>query len=141
MNVTAWRESYEHLLSAQFLASLSIDERVESWRRGLARDPRSTVVADVDGEVRGYATAGIPRSEEKPRDLELYMIYQLAGMHGSGSGQALLDAVLGDRPAFVWVAELNPRAIAFYRRNGFEADGACTVARQWESLAEIRMVR
>ncbi len=64
MNVTAWRESYEHLLSAQFLASLSIGERVESWRRGLARDPRSTVVADVDGEVRGYATAGIPRSEE-----------------------------------------------------------------------------
>lgn len=72
---------------------------------------------------------------------ELDMIYQLASMHGSGSGQALLDATIADAPAFLWTAELNPRAQAFYRRNGFEPDGAREVRADWESLVEIRLVR
>ena len=62
-------------------------------------------------------------------------------MHGSGTGQALLDAAVGDRPAFLWTAEDNPRAQAFYRRNGFIADGARKIEPEWENLAEIRMVR
>lgn len=141
VNLTAWREAYAHFLSPEFLAGLSLPELHERWNRGLERGLAGTVVSEVDGDVRGYATAGAARSEEKPRDLELYMIYQLASEHGSGSGQALLDAALGDEPAFLWVAELNPRAIAFYRRNGFEPDGARMIAEQWDNLAEIRMVR
>jgi hypothetical protein len=65
----------------------------------------------------------------------------MASLHGSGSGQGLLDAVIGTEPAFLWTAELNPRAQSFYRRNGFVADGARKVAESWENLAEIRMVR
>ncbi|PZE62480.1 GNAT family N-acetyltransferase [Curtobacterium sp. MCLR17_044] len=38
--------------------------------------------------------------------------------------QALLDTVLADRPASLWVAADNLRAHAFYRRNGFTPDGA-----------------
>lgn len=141
VNVTSWRESYAHILSAEFLANLNLDDRIERWERSIELSAQHTYVLEVGGEVRGYSSAGLPRSEEKPRDLELYMLYQLASEHGSGSGQALLDAALGDAPAFLWVAELNPRAIAFYRRNGFEPDGAREVAPQWEGMAEIRMVR
>ena len=43
--------------------------------------------------------------------------------------------------AFLWVAELNPRAIAFYRKNRFEPDGERTVSAERENLVEIRMVR
>ncbi len=54
----------------------------------------------------------------------------------------LFDAALeAGEPAYLWVAEDNPRAHAFYRRNGFVADGARKVAEQWEDLTEIRMVR
>lgn len=141
VNVTAWRDTYRDVLSAEFLAALSIEERVDSWRRALERARVPAMVTEVDGEVRGYAVAGPPNSEEAPRDLQLYMIYQLASEHGTGSGQALLEAAIGDRPAFLWVAERNPRAIAFYRRNGFEPDGLRDLAEQWENLAEIRMVR
>ena len=141
VRVTSWRETYSHILSAEFLDQLDVAEGTERWRRSLETGRADTMVLDVNGEVRGYATAGAPHSEEKPRDLELYMIYQLASEHGNGSGQALLDATIQDRPCFVWVAELNPRAIAFYHRNGFEPDGAREVAEQWENLAEIRMVR
>ena len=55
---------------------------------------------------------------DAPRDLELESLYVLASRHGSGAGQSLLDAVISDRPAYLWVADNNPRARAFYTRNG-----------------------
>jgi ribosomal protein S18 acetylase RimI-like enzyme len=141
VNVAAWRYTYAHLLSPDFLAALDEQQFTERYKRRFADRTEGFVVLEVDGEVRGYAMAGAPESDDDPRDLQLYMIYQLPSEHGSGSGQALLDAVLGDRPAFLWVAEDNPRTIAFYRRNRFEPDGATESIERWESLPTIRMVR
>ncbi|WP_309714081.1 GNAT family N-acetyltransferase [Pseudolysinimonas sp.] len=138
---TGWREAYAHLLSADFLAELSSD--AEAFRRGIANARRSvTVVAELDGEVVGYALAGPPADEDDaPRDWCLRHLYQYSRLHGSGTGQALLDAAVGDRPSYLWTAEDNPRAIAFYRRNGFLPDGTRKTAPEWENLASIRMVR
>jgi GNAT superfamily N-acetyltransferase len=138
---TGWREAYAHLLSAEFLADLASD--VESFRNGIARAQRSvTVIAELDGEVVGYAYASPPADDEDaPRDWCLRHLYQYSRAHGSGTGQALLDAAVGDRPTYLWTAEDNPRAIAFYRRNGFTPDGAHKVEPAWENLASLRMVR
>ena len=136
VHVTSWRESYSGFMSPGFLAAMSIPERAVGWRASVERNP--ITVLEVDGDVRGFSIAG---HGDGPRDLELRLLYQLASEHGTGSGQALLDAAIGDRPAHLWVAELNPRAQAFYRRNGFEADGERKVEPLWENLAEIRMVR
>lgn len=56
------------------------------------------------------------------------------------SGQRLLDAAIGDRDAFLWVFRDNPRAPAFYVRNGFAPDGAERVEKFFGPV-EIRMVR
>lgn len=137
---TGWREAYAHLLSPEFLANLTND--AESWRDGIARAVRSvTVVAELDGAVVGFAHAGPATEEDAPRDWCLPMIYQYSSAHGSGTGQALLDAAIGDRPAYLWTAEDNPRALAFYRRNGFTPDGTRKTIPDWENLAAIRMVR
>jgi len=56
-------------------------------------------------------------------------------------GQALLDHVLGDSPAMLWVAAQNPRAIAFYRRNGFEFDGVEKVDPVAPLITDARMLR
>jgi len=136
VHVTSWRESYSGFMSPGFLAAMSIPERAVGWRASVERNTIN--VLEVDGEVRGFSMAGHGGG---PRDLELRLLYQLASEHGTGSGQALLDAAIGDRPAHLWVAELNPRAQAFYRRNGFEPDGERKVEPLWENLAEIRMVR
>jgi ribosomal protein S18 acetylase RimI-like enzyme len=141
VNLVGWRETYSPLLSPAVVAGFSEEALLQKWERGLANELAGTVVAEVEGEVRGYAAAGPGFMRENPRDLQLYMIYQLASEHGSGSGRAMLEAVIGDRPAFLWVARDNPRAIAFYRRNGFETDGTEDVYEQWENLPEIRMVR
>ena len=70
------------------------------------------------------------------------MIYALRRVHGTGVGQALLDAVIGKDSAYLWVLEDNPRAQAFYRRNSFVPDGRRELLPpEWEELPEIRMVR
>jgi ribosomal protein S18 acetylase RimI-like enzyme len=140
IRTTGWRETYAHLLSAEFLArSTSNPDRI----RTSIESGTPVVVAELDGDVVGFACASTPLDGEvdPPRDLQLWFIYQYARAHGSGTGQLLLDAALGDRPAYLWVAEGNPRAIAFYRRNGFTPDGTHKTAPEWENLAEIRMVR
>lgn len=143
VHVECWRQAYGHFLSAAFLASRSFDEAAANWTRTLERaDPNhEIVVLEVDAALRGFAMSGPTHDADPVRDRTLYSLYQLDSEHGSGSGKALLEAVLHDEPASLWVAELNPRARAFYTRNGFIADGAQKNEPRWENLSEIRMVR
>jgi ribosomal protein S18 acetylase RimI-like enzyme len=92
--------------------------------------------------VVGFAGAGPARDDDAPAAEELYTVYVLAELHGTGAGQAVVERVLADRPASVWVFEDNPRAQGFYSRLGFMPDGA----RHLEEVGgtpvyEIRMVR
>lgn len=111
------------------------------WERALASGTMAHV-AVLGDEVVGFASAGPPIVDgESPVGLQLYAIYLLAVHHGTGTAQRLLDAAIGDRPAFLWVAEDNPRAHSFYRRNGFRPDGPRMVEPDFEDMAEVRMVR
>lgn len=56
-------------------------------------------------------------------------------------GQALLDETLGDGPAMLWVAKENPRATAFYLRNGFRFDGVEQIDPHGPSITDARMLR
>ncbi len=142
VHVACWREAYAHLFSPAFLAALDVDERRQQWARRLAGPgPGQALVAVADGRIVGLAWSGPSRDEPPVRELELSDLYLLAAQHGTGLGQALLDAALGNRPASLWTAEDNPRAVAFYARNGFTADGARKVEPSWEDLAEVRLVR
>ena len=72
--------------------------------------------------------------------LELYAIYVRQAWQGTGVGQALLDASVGNLACSVWVLENNPRAHAFYARNGFVADGKRWFDEHLDSW-EVRLVR
>ena len=141
-HLACWRETYADLLSAAFFAARTPERFTANWARLLA-DPGQprVVVAEVGGEVVGFAQAGAGRDDPPVRAEELRTLYLRAAQHGSGLGQALLDAVLADRPASLWVAEQNPRARRFYARNGFAPDGARQVVEALEGLAEVRLVR
>jgi GNAT superfamily N-acetyltransferase len=142
VHVRAWREAYAHLLPAAFLASLDPEGRTARWRRIIADPSVAVQVAELDGRVVGWANAGPGRDEQPVRDRELEGLYVLASVYGSGAGQALLDAAVGSAPAFLWVADDNARAEAFYRRNGFRRDGAQKTERLGEvDLLAARMVR
>ena len=140
---TSWVETYSALLPASHWETDTLTKRVETWQRWLDRGADATV-AEVDGRVIGFAIAGASRrvGEHHPvRDRELFSLYTLAAHHGGGAGQALLEAALpADIPAQLWVAEENPRARAFYRRNGFTPDGA-RYRDETLDLAEVRLIR
>lgn len=140
-HLACWRETYSALLSPSFFAARDPDRFAANWARTLQEAPDSVVVAELDGEVVGFAQAVPSRDDPPVRPLELTMLYLRAAQHGSGLGQALLDAVLGDAPASLWVAERNPRARRFYERNGFASDGAREVLESWDGLVEVRLVR
>jgi GNAT superfamily N-acetyltransferase len=111
-------------MPAEFLAALDQARREAGWRTIIADEVTDVFVALNGEEIIGWASAGSGRDEYGPANRELEGIYVLASAYGTGAGQQLLDAAVGDDAAFLWMAEYNPRAEAFYRRNRFERDGA-----------------
>lgn len=142
VHVATWRATYGHLIAESFFDDDALRRRETMWRAILVGQDsaRRLVVAEVDGAIVGFAHAGSPLGAHPVRGLQLYTLYVLPAHHGSGVGQALLDAVLGDEAAELWVARDNPRALGFYRRNGFGPDGA-TADDAATGLAGLRLVR
>jgi GNAT superfamily N-acetyltransferase len=123
---------------ARWTANLAIANDVYDAPEGFHR--MAIWVAEVDGTIVGWANTSNGRDADAPRGLELEGLYVLDAHHGTGIGQALLVAAIADRPAYLWALEDNPRAHAFYRRNGFVRDGVEKVDEQW-AITEVRFVR
>lgn len=124
VHVAAWREAYVRQLPAELLAGLDVERRAAAWETIISEGRTNVRVAEIDGQLIGWASAGAGRDADGPAPIELEGIYVLAAAYGIGLGQRLLDAAIGSSPAYLWVMADNPRAHAFYRRNGFVADGS-----------------
>ncbi len=156
VHVRVWREAYAGVMAQDYLDGMDVETSVAKWRRIIADetaapaptagDARAIVkvtrIAEhrASGEVVGFATFAPARDDDPPTPGELWAINVLAAHHGSGVADQLMAATVGDRPAYLWVVEDNPRAQAFYRRHGFEADGGTSV-HEPTGTREIRMVR
>ena len=127
VHVRAWQEAYAHLVPADDLARLSIDQREVRWRELISASTPDVWVATDEDAIVGWATSSIGHAATTPRDRELEGLYISAVRYGTGVGQALIDAAVGKSPAFLWVADDNPRARAFYARNGFRPDGTTKI--------------
>jgi ribosomal protein S18 acetylase RimI-like enzyme len=142
VHVAIWQQAYAGLMPPEYLDGLDADEFATGWRERLEAPFPGTlrlVVRDDEGIV-GFSTAGPPRLDDAPADLELYAINLLPRAHGTGVADDLLEATIGDRATFLWVIEGNERAISYYRKRGFADDGGRTVD-QDSGANEIRMVR
>ncbi len=125
VHAQSWRETYGRFVDDPDTNPwFDAERRIGMWRSSLEGQELTVVIADADGSIVGFAATHLTPGADAARPEELQMLYVVEPSHGSGAGQALLDAVLGDRPASLWVAADNPRAHAFYRRNGFRPDGA-----------------
>ncbi|MCC3289415.1 MULTISPECIES: GNAT family N-acetyltransferase [unclassified Arthrobacter] len=151
VHLQSWRESYAHVLGDEVFRRREADRSaaVEHRRAALAEQAmepaiRNWLAHSEDGRLLGFASAGPARDSDADVPLELWSIYILAEAYGKGVGQALLEQAVEKEPAYVWVLEDNARAQAFYRRNGFVADGTSKDLPQvWAGtgMVEIRMVR
>ncbi|MBH0008248.1 GNAT family N-acetyltransferase [Salinibacterium sp. SWN1162] len=146
LHVASWRETYSHLLPEGFFTDEFLAKRQKMWTHILNNpsEELSIQLAEHAGSIIGFACvqrAPSTKQTGSSDDTELNAIYVLEAHHGSGVGQALLDATLGDSPASLWVAKNNPRAEAFYRRNGFEFTGAEDIDPETPLFIGVRMVR
>ena len=135
-----WEEAYRGLVpDAALDHALSLDaDRVERWRTFAEHDPARLLAVEA-ADIVGFAAPAA--SQDDDLDLrQLCAIYVRRSHWGSGLGQRLIDAAIGDADAFLWVLRDNPRARAFYTRNGFRPDGVEKYDPFFDAV-EIRMVR
>lgn len=144
LRVRAWQHAYARLLPRAFLDAMSVEEDAARRREGFARaaamdDPpvTSIVTQDAGGTVTGWAAFGPDRpggahtspAPSATGDAELYAIYVLPGLLGTGLGRTLLSSCLeraaarGFTRVLLWVVEGNARARRFYESAGFVTDG------------------
>lgn len=146
MKLEAWRQAYGQVRGEEFFEfhRQQLDAQVAWWERGLAGGAQFFIAEQADGRIIGIAggTPVIDEDKDAGVDIELGMLYVLEDFYGSGLGEHLLDTVLGKRDALLWVLQGNDRAIAFYRKHGFEVDGTSEeLTGSWQGLTELRMVR
>lgn len=96
----------------------------------IANPDSSFYFAELDTNVLGYLKINSGRAQSEKisdRSVEIERIYVCAAYHGKGLGKLLLDHAMSvalERHAdqlWLGVWEHNLHAIAFYRKNGFEA--------------------
>ena len=101
---------------------------------------RGILLAELGADIVGVASSSTRIDERPGPRLELNSLYVAHGMRSMGLGTRMLDELLGDAPAVVWVFSANSRAISFYEGCGFAQDGHETIDDD-TGRPEVRMGR
>ena len=150
VHVRSWQAAYRGQIPASVLAALSVDGRAKWWTQTLGNPNNRVLVADEASRIVAFVNFGPLRDDDAERDSvgEVYAIYCLAEFWDRGVGRKLMEgaiASLGDlhfAAVRVWVLDTNRRAIAFYRKLGFSADGAEKVEQREDyQIRELRYSR
>ncbi|MGI9643743.1 MAG: GNAT family N-acetyltransferase [Ilumatobacteraceae bacterium] len=137
-HVAAWEAAYRGgLMPDDYLDGMSVEDRAQMWREGLASPPlprAARLVAEVDGDdgtgrVVGFVMAG-PEASDPDTDVgEVYAINVHPEHWGGGIGADLLSAgaahlaEAGFDHAILWVHPDNERTCRFYRAQGWSDTG------------------
>ncbi len=138
VRIATWKVAYRGVVPDDVLDALTL--RLEDLARFESRfDAGEGRVygAWEDDALVGMAVAGPCRDEDRYGEAELYALYVLPTYWGTGVGQALWEAALPFTS--LWVLQDNPRARAFYARNGLRPEAT----KQLElgvPLTEVRYV-
>lgn len=132
MRVT-FSETFRHYPQEELAAHLEEAYSEERTRSSLTvPSQRTWVLEEPGGALVGYAVAGeadLPHPQVTERAGQLHRLYLRPSAQGAGLGRKLMDTALAflseqqRTPLFISVWEHNERALAFYRRYGFEPVG------------------
>src|SRR5690606_21197711 len=159
VHVASWRTTYAGLLPAEYLSSLSVEQRKAMWKGQLEEREASPelclyVAESPDGRVVGGASGGRERQLERAFNGELYAIYLLQDHQGRGAGRELVLCVVqhlraaGRSSMRVWVLDGNPAAGFYQRLGGVEVERKhirigqedyVEIAYGWQNLDDVRL--
>lgn len=139
-HLDCWNHAYPGIVSDGLIDEVNRGDHITKWRTRLDRAFDTTYLALAGGSVVGLATVG-PNDQPPPApQTELRSLYVAASRYGTGLARRLVDAALGDRPAVLWTFEGNDRALAFYRKTGWQPTGE----RRFDprgNVTELRLAR
>ncbi len=101
---------------------------IEKLSSELSNQNSEFYFAKLDNKVIGYLKVNFGQAQTELSDrntLEIERIYVLKQYHGKKAGQILyekaLDIANNSNAEYLWLGvwEVNPRAISFYKKNGF----------------------
>jgi ribosomal protein S18 acetylase RimI-like enzyme len=126
VQVDTWRTTYKGIMSDEFLAALSSEQRETGWQKILSDSPPDRfgyVATDESGSAIGFIHGGREREAVSEHAGEIYAIYVLEAFQRRGVGrgltamltQKLVDA--GLMSVLIWVLEKN-RFRVFYEALG-----------------------
>lgn len=161
VHVETWQAAYTGLIDQDVLDNLSVDQRVEGWSRWIASSlsqqptdegasvPHRLLVATSGDRVIGWAGFGAGRDPGMGHLGELAGLYVHPDFWSQQVGHALIMRVeeellsAGWNEAYLWVLHGNSRAIGFYERHGWIADGEEKTGEAGgvQQLRELRHVR
>jgi GNAT superfamily N-acetyltransferase len=130
IRISGWRQAYPGLVAGSVLDTLDEAADTQRWAARLGADPAvTTMVAELDETVRGFCTYGPDRDEPAEGRAEIYGLYVLPAVWGSGLGRRLVEAVTtelaeqGNAEVRLWALAGNHMAHGFYLHVGFRLDG------------------
>ncbi|WP_373419950.1 N-acetyltransferase family protein [Herbaspirillum sp. RV1423] len=140
VRIDSWRATYRGMIPDAYLDGMKVEDSTRLWTRvlGAASDAACTFVAEIDGELVGFA-AGITLAERKlDFDAELTALYILPSAQRAGIGRRLLTQVAATLAAagapnmLVWVLAQNRKARDFCERQGAQLLAEQTF--RWDEL-------
>lgn len=137
VHVHSWQAGYAGIMPDEVLRRLNPAawaQRRRDLRTADPEHPFTTLLAEADGALAGFATFGPYRNNQDRADLdptygEILAMYLEPDWWGTGAGRALLAASragLAERgwtEYRLWVLADNVRARRFYERAGLSPDG------------------
>lgn len=131
VHIAAWQAAYRGVMSDEYLDGLDVERYTQGWRRNILTPEEGVVrlVAQVGGDVVGFAVLGPARGNANPSAGQLYAINVHPDWWGKGVGTVLFAAAEqelisgGYETGFLWVEATNDRAIGFYTKRGWLDDG------------------
>ncbi|MEM9501372.1 MAG: GNAT family N-acetyltransferase [Pseudomonadota bacterium] len=144
-------ETFEAQNSAKTIAVYIADAFAIDRVTAEYHEPRSQFYfARQEGAIAGYLKLNedsAKTEQDMLAAMEIERIYARQSFHGKGIGKAMLEAAVtaahNAQVDWLWLGvwEENPRAIAFYERNGFERFGRHVFMMGNEAQTDILMRR
>jgi len=132
VQVKSWRFAYREIMPKEYLDSLSVKEKTETWLKSLSeKSPGINLVIENNKKIIGFCVFGPARDE----DLQNYNVGELVALNilpshwGNGYGTKMINYVINQsklkewQALYLWVLKQNKRAIAVYEFNGFMFEG------------------
>ena len=138
VHVRTWQAAYRGLMPDAYLAALRPEDRAARYTFGSPDpdQPHTLIAIDDGGAAVGFATVGLPSSDDAAGAGELLALYVDPDRWSGGAGRALIAAArarLAARFAHaqLWVLDGNARAARFYAADGWAADGTRREVTVW----------